>query len=191
MARARIETKGGIVGQVIFHPSAGVLFMGDAFRGGVRSWDTDSGLLQTRFENPFPHIKITALTLAMDGRTLAACILGKGVVLWDTSSGGLTDRLTPESWDASALAFTPDGRTLVAAGWDGTIRVGTDPPGIRGSSGRHRARADGPAWLSRPTAGPWRPGEQRVGEVLGSRQRPSAGAVEGRRFLLPVPGLLA
>ena len=97
--------------------------MGDALLGGVLSRDTDSGLLQTRFENPFPGIKIQPLTLATDGRTLAAWIPDKGVVLWDTSTGGLTDRLAPESWDASALAFTPDGRTLVAAGWDGTIRV--------------------------------------------------------------------
>jgi hypothetical protein len=81
LARARIETKGEIVGQVTFHPGAGVLFSGDALLGGVLSWDTHSGLLQTRFENPFPGIKIQALSLSTDGRTLAGCLPGKGVVL--------------------------------------------------------------------------------------------------------------
>src|SRR4051794_36151207 len=46
LARARIETRGGIVGQVIFHPSEGVLFSGDALLGGMLSWDTGSGLLR-------------------------------------------------------------------------------------------------------------------------------------------------
>jgi WD40 repeat protein len=123
LARTRIETRGGIVAHVMFHPTERVLFSGDALIGEVLSWDLHSGMLQTRFEKPFPDFRIQGLTLATDGRALAACLSGKGVVLWDTGTGGLTDRLAPECWDASTLAFAPDGRTLVAAGWDGTIRV--------------------------------------------------------------------
>src|SRR5262249_57678524 len=95
------------------------------------SWNRDSGLLQRRFQNPFPGRKINALSLARDGRTLAACVRDKGVALWDTDIGALAVRLTPESWDVSAVTFAPDGHTLAAAGWAGTIRVwdtsGPDP----------------------------------------------------------------
>jgi WD40 repeat protein len=116
---------------LIFHPSGDVLYSGDALRGSVLSWNRDSGLLQTRFENPFPDLNINALSLARDGRTLAASIRNQGVALWNTDAGALAVRLTPESWDVASVAFTPDGHALVAAGWDGTIRVwdisGPDP----------------------------------------------------------------
>jgi WD40 repeat protein len=123
LARARIDMKEGIVGQLIFHPGGDVLYSGDAVSGGVVSWNRDSGLLQRRFENPFPALKIKALCLARDGRTLAACFGDKGVALWDTDTGALAVRLAPESWDVSAVTVAPDGHTLAAAGWDGTIRV--------------------------------------------------------------------
>jgi WD40 repeat protein len=123
LARARIATKGAIVGQLIFDPSGAVLYAGDALSGGVLSWDRSSGLLERRFENPFPDLKLSALGLASDGRTLAAAVRNQGVVLWNTGTGALAVRLAPESWDVSAVTFTPDGQTLVAAGWDGTIRV--------------------------------------------------------------------
>jgi WD40 repeat protein len=131
LAWARIATQGEIVGQLIFHPSGRFLYSGDALKGEVLSWNTDSGLVETQFQKPFPGLRIKAMALAMDGRTLGACLQDNGVALWHTGTGALAVRLTPESWDASALAFTPDGRALVAAGRDGTIRVweisGQDP----------------------------------------------------------------
>jgi WD40 repeat protein len=131
LARARIGANGAIVGQLNFDPSGDVLYAGDALSGGIMSWDRSSGLLERRFENPFPDFKINALCLARDGRTLAASIRNQGVALWNTDTGALAVRLTPESWDVSAVKFTPDGHTLAAAGWDGTIRVwdasGPDP----------------------------------------------------------------
>jgi WD40 repeat protein len=131
LARARIGTKGAIVGALIFDPSSDVLYAGDALSGGVMSWNRRSGLLERRFENPFPDLKLSALGLARDGRTLAAPIRDQGVALWNTGTGALAVRLAPESWDVSALAFAPDGQMLIAAGWDGTIRAwdtsGPDP----------------------------------------------------------------
>jgi WD40 repeat protein len=122
-ARVKIQGDDGIVGELAFHPSGQRLFSGDALTGRVQSWDPASGLLKTRFAPSSTAPGITAMALPPDGRLMAVGIHDQGIVVCNTESGSPPSPLVSASRQTSALAFTPDGRELIAAGWDGTIRV--------------------------------------------------------------------
>jgi WD40 repeat protein len=57
-----------------------------------------------------------------DGHT-AALALGEGVQLWDTRRERLLARLVDHADVVSAVAVAPDGRRLLSASWDGTVRL--------------------------------------------------------------------
>ena len=54
-------------------------------------------------------------------RVVAGCQDGS-VAMWDLSTGKLLFELRGRSSEVTAMAFSPDGRTLLAAGRDGTFR---------------------------------------------------------------------
>jgi WD40 repeat protein len=130
--------------------------------GAVRVWETASG--RERHAFPMPHQPADCVAFSADGRWLAAGGAEQAVRLWPLDGGrervlyGCTGRVT-------ALAWSPDGRTLVsltdefAQTWDLTE---DDPEGKpRELSGGHRCLAiapdgvvlatgsrDGSVWLS-------------------------------------------
>jgi WD40 repeat protein len=80
----------------------------------------------------------TALALAPDGRTIATG--GQtGVRVWDPATGKVTQRLENPLPRICALAFSPDGKTLVASGYAGGVRLWHT--------------ATGKEWLSFPESG--------------------------------------
>jgi WD40 repeat protein len=66
-------------------------------------------------------------TFAPDGRTVAGLGGGDLVRLWDTATGTIVGELTGHGGSAHAVAFAPDGRTLVTSCEDGTLLVWPAP----------------------------------------------------------------
>src|SRR5207248_3088723 len=74
-------------------------------------WDASTGkLLRTFPESGY----VLSLTFSPDGRSLAVGGGEGGARLWDVRTGKLLVTMRAPSWFFTALAITPDGKTLLA-----------------------------------------------------------------------------
>jgi WD40 repeat protein len=95
----------------------------------VKLWDVATGEVVRLYRGP--KCPITALALSPDGRTLAATgttgIPGKGthywdIHLWDAATGKELRRWSDGIARITALAFSPDGKTLACGGENRHLR---------------------------------------------------------------------
>jgi RNA polymerase sigma factor (sigma-70 family) len=118
----------------------------------VRLWEADSGkLLHTLgtpldLSGPRDGIRVTgtsAIAFSPDGKFVAAAIVPQNTItLWDADSGKELRQFKghPDGWHQGwvhALAFTPDGKTLISGSEDRTVRLWDAP------SGKERRVLDG------------------------------------------------
>jgi RNA polymerase sigma factor (sigma-70 family) len=106
----------------------------------IRLWDPATGKEIRRLDGPInlapdidppapglPKAKqrgIVALAFSPDSRSLAASATGdRAYRVWSTTTGKEICRFEDPHQDGMALAFLPDGKTLVSGGWDGSIRL--------------------------------------------------------------------
>jgi WD40 repeat protein len=94
--------------------AAGTNNQSGALTNEVRVWDVETG--KPRWQLVRPHWQ-RALAFSPDGKVLAGDETDGAVTLWDAATGRELRRLEPPSREVtSLLAFSPDGRLLVAAG---------------------------------------------------------------------------
>jgi RNA polymerase sigma factor (sigma-70 family) len=104
----------------------------------LRLWDVASGRARLAFGG---QRNVHALAFSRDGKTLATVnLVDSTVYLWETATGRERGRLQGHDLMVFAVAFAPDGRTLVSGSMDGTIRLWDLPPGkevgrLRGHGG--------------------------------------------------------
>ncbi len=124
--------------------------------GMVRWWDAGSGrqIAELKLQdNDATVFASAALAFSPDGRMLAVGNLG-AVVLCESASGQVAQRLEGHTGFVQGVCFTPDGRSLISASSDTTALVWD----LTGRAARKRRAA--------PTAAEL---EARWGELLGDR----------------------
>ncbi|MCA9694013.1 MAG: protein kinase, partial [Myxococcales bacterium] len=134
--------------------------------GHLNLWELPSGKLRVRVRHSSAAFEASALS---DDRTRIALASVDGVVrILDVKTGAQLTRLDGHDGGASALAFTPDGASLVSATSRGaTYRWSARPQGLR-------ARLDGALLGTRADAGAvvLRDGEKRTVVHPGGDARP-------------------
>jgi RNA polymerase sigma factor (sigma-70 family) len=105
-------------------------------RTGLKLWDAQARRELTTLQDPTDgHGLPTAVAFSPDGRTLAsgasrvstktgkvAKVLLGAVKLWDVKTGAEKTTLRVPSVEVSAVAFSPDGKTLAAGGGVGGVK---------------------------------------------------------------------
>lgn len=108
-----------------------------AEQGTITLWNAGTGKPIRRITAPARAME--RLQLAADGRTLLASG-GSAVSVFDTTSGRRLLDFAAHEADVTALSFTADGRSLLSASRDGTIRV------WEASTGKHERVLPGHRW---------------------------------------------
>src|SRR5262249_52406999 len=106
---------------VAFSPDGSIIATGDG-HGTVRLWDTATrrrlGAPITRPRYECPNVKVA---FAPDGRTLAVACLDT-VWFWDVATHRGLGAVKDGESVVSALAYSPDGKTLVTGNLKGVVR---------------------------------------------------------------------
>ena len=86
----------------------------------------DIGLFNLSTGSFTPHtfaVKVNSIAFSADGRFLTLGSSGPACQIWDTSSHQTIIRLVGHTDDVHSSAFFPDGKKIMSASKDGTIRV--------------------------------------------------------------------
>ena len=57
------------------------------------------------------------------GKLFSVAVRDKTVKLWETSSGQLLHTFTGHQGRVNAVAFSPDGETVLSSSWDNTLKL--------------------------------------------------------------------
>lgn len=119
---APLKGHNGWVSTIAFHPTEPWLFSADTW-GELRCWNTAG-------DQPTPLWQVTdahdgwlrALALSPDGQALATCGMDKRVYFWSSVDGKKIGELPAQDADPLALAYHPDGKSLVVGDLLGMVR---------------------------------------------------------------------
>jgi WD40 repeat protein len=123
-------------------PDGSVLILRLARKGGGQRLSDDDATLYVVRTMTDPALKAKQAALSPDGR-YALFRLTEGVVVWDLKENKEAHRFTGHAGLVTALTFTPDGKTVVTAGVDKTVRAWAT------ATGAEQWKTDVPALMPR------------------------------------------
>lgn len=130
--RSTLSGHAGAVNTVALSPDGKTAISGSWDRT-VKLWNLQDGSLAHTLSGHL--LSVASVAVSPDGQTLATGSLDATIKLWDlpSSDGGagnptaaqefLLQTLSGHSRGVSAVAFSPDGQTLVSASQDGTVKI--------------------------------------------------------------------
>jgi WD40 repeat protein len=121
------QGRGGMVEDVAFSPNGKTLAMA-SYTGNVHLWDVASGKVLDPLEGH--SSAVTAVAFSPDGRTLASGSVDQTVRLWNVATRNELLQLDTGGFELGpllTLAFSPDGKRLLAGGEVGTAFWSTAP----------------------------------------------------------------
>jgi WD40 repeat protein/serine/threonine protein kinase len=109
---------------VAFSPDGKRIALHD-FSGTFRIWDAASGNEIVTFRGPKPRSRIgVEIAFSPDGKLIASCGgVDKTVKVWDATRGEEVATLKGRASLVCSVAFSPDGKFIVAGGHDPDIKV--------------------------------------------------------------------
>jgi WD40 repeat protein len=115
---------GWVSSSVVFSPDGRRIALRE-YSGTCRIWDAATGDLMMVFHGPKPYVKPTGgMAFSPDGRLMAfSGGVDKTVKVWDVIKGEEVATLKGHSSLVCSVAFSPDGRFVVAGGSDPNIKV--------------------------------------------------------------------
>ncbi|KAG6834924.1 hypothetical protein H0H93_006337 [Arthromyces matolae] len=90
----------------------------------VRIWDTDTGSSKViSIDDPESLKKgVTSISISPNAQYVAVATLGTSVSIWDVDTTKFVQRFRGHEDSVYSLAFTPDGRGLISASLDKTLK---------------------------------------------------------------------
>jgi WD40 repeat protein len=121
-------TLGGHTGQIFslaFSPDGRRLAAADP--GAVTVWDTTTGQILVTLRGPTRIgravlLECRGVAFSPDGKRLASAS-EEGITVWNATTGEELLNLSGHTRDVKTLMFSSDGRRLLSAGTDGTVKV--------------------------------------------------------------------
>lgn len=122
--RWKLDTNNWLNNRLAFSPDGRCIAAGE-INGGVHLFDVDTFAEAALFKNEANAIH--DVCFSPDGKWLAVSgrrsVSTGGGFIWDLSTKQLAHHLESISGDAYALAYTPDGKSLICGSLDGTIKI--------------------------------------------------------------------
>lgn len=99
--------------------SSDLRFLATSGQGGAYLWDAETATIRERLKIDWTP---SAMAFSPDGKSLAVASRGT-IFMWETETGNSLPQLVGHRTDVNRLQFTPDGKQLISASSDNTVRI--------------------------------------------------------------------